>query len=210
MIVPFPKEFVPEEQAVPYTLPLEDYDTIQSFSHNGFEVKYGLTAGFAGSIAIMAHKDKLIREYCPLDAYERFQSVPDAEKWLERSGGAGFFMLLRDEEVSNQTRIQRLVGYGWTADKSHPVIPGSETALEIRIGQAARGEGLAAGFGRIILAASRVVYGRQNFWLETWASNLPAVQAAYRMGFEKVQEIPQIRAVGLSDVADRRFLMALR
>jgi RimJ/RimL family protein N-acetyltransferase len=186
-----------------HTMEVEDRDALEALSHNGYEIRYGLTAAYAGSIAVLANQSH-IKEFSPKDSAERFTTIPDSEDWLKKSGGVGMFILLKDDD-----RVQRVAGYGWTTPKVNPAIPGSQTAFEIRLGESARWQNLAAPFGRLILAGSSAIYGSRNFWLETWESNTAAVRAFHRMGFEISGAFPQKRQDSRGrDYDDRRLFMS--
>jgi hypothetical protein len=88
----------------------------------------------------------------------------------------------------------KLAGYGWTGPElAEPpkaetilgdpeeieakrarfidLMQGFETTLALRISEEYTGLGLAVPFTKLIVAASNVVYGAQDFWLDTWKSN---------------------------------------
>jgi RimJ/RimL family protein N-acetyltransferase len=199
-------EFLDESYTLPaHTMEAEDRDALEALSHNGYEIRYGLTAAYAGSIAVLANQGH-IREFSPKDAADRFKTIPDSEKWLAGSGGVGMFILLKDDDW-----VQRVAGYGWTTPRENPAIPGSQTAFEIRLGESARDKKLAATFGRMIIAGSAAIYGSRNFWLETWESNSAAVRAFHRIGFEITGAFPQKRQDTIGrEYEDHRLFMALK
>src|ERR1700712_1337685 len=73
----------------------------------GYSVATRLTKYYAGAVGLMGAQ-RHIREYCPRDAtLARFGSLASTEKWLQKGGGRGMFLLLRGIGPDAQ-----LEGYG--------------------------------------------------------------------------------------------------
>ncbi len=80
----------------------------------------------------------------------------------------------------------------------------------MRVGEASQGQGLATPFSRLILAGSATLYGSQDMWLETWASDGAAVHIYHKLGFEDVDsQVDQRPTAGGQTVADTRLYMSL-
>ena len=189
MAEPYPTKFLEGTQALlPERMQQEDRDALAALAEHEYEIRYGLTAAYAGSVAVLAREPHIVK-YCPEDSTaERFDTIPDAENWLERSGGRAVFLLLKDDE-----RVQRLAGYGWTG----PMAAGEEadpaTEFAFRIGEASKGHHLARPFGNLILAASRSMHGAHDFRAVTWRSNEPALRAMLRMDFDIYDKVKEKR-----------------
>jgi ribosomal protein S18 acetylase RimI-like enzyme len=169
----------------------------------GYEVHLGLTPDFAGAIAAMA-LEPAIREYCPKDATERFTDQAATEHWLSKRR-AVFLLLKRDDKD-----VLHLVGYGWAGPGTSVQVPEGQTTFALRVGEAGQGQGLAEPFSWLIVAATAILYGARNFWLETWASNGAAVHVYHKLDFETVSEVPSERPTANGQkVADTRVYMDL-
>lgn len=198
--------FAESTQPLPDTLDVENAERVLALAHRGFEVRQGLTAYYAGSVAVMALQPH-IKRVCPNDATDaRFGSEASTAEWLNKDGGRNMFVLLKDQERLGQ----RLVGYGWTGPATVDELPGSETTFAVRLGKEAVGKHLSLSFTSLIIAGSREMFGSQNFWLETWESNQPAVATYKKAGFEIVQAMPEIRGKGRQKkYLDARLFMTL-
>lgn len=172
-------------------------------SERGYEVHVGLTPELADQILRMS-REPSIREFCPKDSGQRFSDRPAAERWLSK--GRALFVLLKRQPDDGLT----LAGYGWAGSGTSPEVPGGQTTFAIRIGEAGQGQGLAAPFSWLIIAGSAALYGAQDFWLETWASNGGAVHIYHKLGFETVAEKPDQRLNGAGEtINDTRLYMSL-
>ena len=176
---------------------------IKQLADKGYEVHPGLTREFANTISRMCLQPS-IKEYCPNDSGKRFADRAAAQHWLAK--GRGVFLLLKRLENG---RLE-LVGYGWAGKASSSQVPNGQTTFALRIGEAGQGQGLAAPFARLIVAAAAKLYGAQDLWLETWGSNGGAVHVYHKIGFQTVAEQPGQRPTpGGSTVADTRVYMSL-
>lgn len=175
-------------------------EAAQHLTTQGYEVRLGLTPAYAEQILTMAQEPN-IREYCPKDSSERFAGREATEHWLSK--GRAFFLLVKRED-------QSLVGYGWAGPAANAHVPAGEVTFALRIGEAGHGQGLAAPFSWLIVAATAKLYEAQKFWLETWTSNGAAVHIYHKLGFETVAEAPGHRpTAGGGQVADTRLYMQL-
>jgi ribosomal protein S18 acetylase RimI-like enzyme len=144
-----------------------------------------------------------IKEYCPKDSSERFTDRQTTAEWLSKKRAT--YLLL---QTLDDGKLE-LAGYGWVGTKQSSQVPGGETTFSLRVGEGHQGRGLAAPFSVSMLAAATAMYGAQNMWLETWASNGGAVHIYHKLGFSDVTETHEQRPslVGHS-VADTRIYMA--
>lgn len=173
----------------------------------GFTVGTGLTEYFAGAIGVMAYQLH-IGEYCPRDATEaRFGSLESTEKWLQKGGGRGMFLLL-----SNQGRS--LEGYGWTGLEPCDQLPDHPITSAYRIGARARTQRLGPDFIQAVVSGTNALYAPgEGIGLETWKSNR-AARLYPRLGFELIAEAAEDElrptlspdVVG-GEVLDRRLYM---
>lgn len=174
----------------------------QQLSSQGLEVHMGMTTEVAKQILAMSG-EPAIREYCPKDLSERFRNQAAAEKWLAK--GRAFFMLYK----RSGDRLVPL-GYGWTGPAASQQVPAGQTTFALRIAEAGHGQGLAAPFSWVVIAVSAQLYGLEDFWLETWASNGAAVHIYHKLGFEDVTEVPSQRPRPSGEsVQDTRIYMDL-
>lgn len=136
----------------------------------GFTVATGLTEYFAGAVGVMGYQPH-IREYCPKDATEsRFGTLTSTEKWLQKGGGRGMFLLLRGEGNDAQ-----LTGYGWTGVEPCEQLPDHPITSAYRIGEQGKGQKLSKAFIQIVVSATNALYAPgEGIGLETWKSNLAA------------------------------------
>lgn len=168
----------------------------------GYEVHHGLTPAFADQILAMSQQPS-IREFCPKDSAQRFADQAATKRWLAK-GRETFLLLKRDGDSLS------LVGYGWAGAASSPHVPAGRTTFAIRIGEAGQGQGLATPFAWLIVAATAVLYGAKDLWLETWASNGGAVHVYHKLGFKTVAEKPDQRPRPNGEtVADTRLYMTI-
>jgi hypothetical protein len=206
----YPRDFFEQERAlVPERMQEEDRDAIESLAHNGYEVKYGLTAGYAGSIAVMAMEPE-IAQFHPDDHMERFTTIDDTERWLEY--GRAVFLLLKHGEY-----VPKLAGYGWTSPQQNPAYSRSETHFAMRISEQEETgvevfsdwKLVAAPFGRLIIAASRDMHGAHDFWLETWQQD-PTRFAYDEIGFKVIGNFRSKRAgPSHENIEDTRLFMTM-
>lgn len=133
----------------------------------GFAVAAGLTEYFAGAVGVMGYQAH-IREYCPKDATEsRFGTLQSTEKWLQKGGGRGMFLLLRGEGNSSQ-----LEGYGWTGVEQCEELPEHPITSAFRIGERGLGQGLGKDFVQVVVSGTNALYAHgEGIGLETWRSN---------------------------------------
>ncbi len=175
----------------------------------GFTVATGLTEYFAGAVGLMGYQEH-IREYCPKDATEsRFGSLQSTQKWLQKGGGRGMFLLLRGQGNGAQ-----LEGYGWTGVEPCDELPDHPITSAYRIGERGRGQRLGKDFIQVVVSGTNTLYAPgEGIGLETWRSNRAA--GIYpRVGFILLAEAPddELRPTlkpGTPDgkVMDRRLYM---
>ncbi len=200
----FPNSFADETKPVPSVgLGQPAVEAVQQLAAKGYEVHFGLTPELAQALTVMARQPS-IQTYCPNDSGRRFTNQAAAGHWLAKR--RGMFLLLKRTDDSKL----RLAGYGWAGNETSSLVPGGETTFALRVGEAGQGQGLATPFAWLIVAASAVLYGAQNMWLETWGSNGGAVHVYHKIGFINVVEVPGQRP--LPDgraVDDSRIYMSL-
>lgn len=200
----FPSSFEDSTHKVPGDkLGTLGVEAAQKLADQGYEVHHGLTTDMADAIIAMALEPG-IREYCPNDCGRRFANKESTSEWLAKERGT--FLLLKRNDQNELS----LAGYGWVGAETNSKVPGGETTFAIRIGEQHQGKGLASPFARLIVSGASAVYGAQNMWLETWASNGGAVHTYHKIGFTDVAEEPGERkkADGSSE-ADTRLYMSL-
>lgn len=196
----FPDQFDQDTPPLPKELGPAGAEAVQKLAERGYEVRFGLTPEIADSIAVMARQPG-IREYCPKDCSQRFKDRAAMEHWLQK--GRAMFVLIKKEGSC-------LAGYGWAGPGSSQHVPGGENTFAVRIGEAGQGQGLAAPFSWLIIAATNVLFGAKDFWLETWASNGGAVHIYHKIGFETVNEQADERPTKDDQtIADTRVYMTL-
>jgi GNAT superfamily N-acetyltransferase len=179
-------------------------EAAQKLAAQGYEVHIGLTPELADQILAMS-RQPAIREYCPKDSSERFADRAATEHWLAGKGRAVFLLFKKTDDESLQ-----LAGYGWSGPVSSSHAPGGETTFALRVGEVGHGQGLAAPFSWLIIAASAALYGARDFWLETWGSNGAAIHIYHKIGFETVDEEPGERLnTDGQKIADNRIYMLL-
>lgn len=203
-MIPFPDTFSESTQAVPEaSLGEKGAEAVKKLADQGYEVHAGLTPELAQAISAMALEPS-IRTYCPKDSSQRFADKASTERWLSKK--RGMFLLLKRADNGSLS----LAGYGWVGSGSNSRIPAGETTFALRIGEAGQGQGLATPFSWLIVAASAVLYGAHNMWLETWSSNAGAVHIYHKIGFVTVAEEPDKRPVPDAEAADDiRIYMSL-
>jgi hypothetical protein len=178
-------------------------EAARKLAERGYEVHAGLTSELAAQVLTMSTEPS-IREFCPKDLSERFIDRAATERWLAKKRAA--FLLFRREDSGSLG----LAGYGWSGAGSNHYAPKGDTTFAVRIGEAGQGHGLAAPFSWLIIAASTYLYGAQDFWLETWASNGGAVHIYHKIGFVTVAEQSSERLVpDGKTITDTRIYMSL-
>lgn len=169
----------------------------------GFTVAIGLTEYFAGAVGVMGYQDH-IREYCPKDVTEsRFGTLQSTEKWLQRGGGRGMFLLLHGEGNNAQ-----LEGYGWTGDEPCDQLPDHPITSAYRIGERAQGRGLGKNFVQAVVSGTNALYApSEGIGLETWRSN-NAAGLYLKVGFIAISEASQdeLRPTLNPDAVDGKVL----
>lgn len=173
-------------------------ESLETLRAQGFKLKIGATESTQHQLKALS-KEPAIREYCPNDLGRRFGDEEMFKKWLGK--GRVLVTLCAGDQI---------VGYGWTGEgKSNKISEGSNT-FAIRLGISASGKGLATPFARLIIEFSNLIFGLDNFWLETWQSNGGAVHIYHKIGFEDVttEESKRKTADG-SEVDDVRIYMRL-
>lgn len=179
-----------------------DKDLLDYLETAGYELHRGLTTEIAEKIIEMA-LEPAICEYCPNDSGSRFIDLDATRQWLQK--GRAVFLLMRKQDNGLE-----LAGYGWTGKGSSKWVKDGQTTFAIRIGKAGQGQGLATPFSRLIVSASAIKYGAQDFWLETWASNAAAVHIYHKIGFVDVaQELSERPSLKEGTVSDTRLYMTL-
>jgi ribosomal protein S18 acetylase RimI-like enzyme len=200
---PYPKAFADQTTKLDGSL-FNSYDAelLGQLAKNNYQVHYELTKEFAKDITKMCNEPS-IKEYCPNDLARRFSSLISTERWLLK-GRAVFLLLKKTDNGLN------LVGYGWAGQEKSPQVLKGESTFAIRIGEAGQGNGLATPFSRLIVSASAEIFGAQNMWLETWASNGGAVHIYHKIGFKDVAAVVGSRSKANGrKVADTRLYMSL-
>ena len=169
----------------------------------GFTVATGLTEYFAGAVGVMGYQPH-IREYCPKDATEsRFGTLQSTEKWLQKGGGRGMFLLLRGEGKGAQ-----LEGYGWTGIEPCKELPEHPITSAYRIGERGLGQGLGKDFVQVVVSGTNAIYApSEGIGLETWRSN-HAASLYPKVGFVALAEAPQdeFRPTLQLDAVDAKIL----
>lgn len=201
---PFPSTFAAKTQPLSDSVLSGNYlEDAKLLTGKGYEVHIGLTPEMADRILTMSREPN-IREYCPKDSSERFADRASTERWLTRSRAA--FLLFKKADNGELS----LAGYGWSGTGLNDHVPGGKTTFALRVGEAGQGQGLAAPFSRLIIAATAGLYGARDFWLETWASNGAAVHIYHKIGFETVTEQPGERPSSDGQkIPDTRIYMSL-
>lgn len=176
---------------------------LERLREKGFTVATGLTEYFAGVISVMGYQPH-IREYCPKDATEsRFGTLHSTEKWLQKGGGRGMFLLLRGESDNAQ-----LEGYGWTGVEPCEELPNHPITSAYRIGERGQGQGLGKDFVQVVVSGTNALYAPdEGIGLETWKSN-PAASLYPKVGFVALAEAPEdeLRPTLEPDAVDGKIL----
>lgn len=198
----FPNKFDEATHPLPDGLGQAGTEAAQQLAGSGYEVQFGLTPELADAISAMSQEPS-IREYCPKDCGKRFKDKAATEHWLGKKR-AVFVLLKREGDGLS------LAGYGWAGPGSSSHAPGGKNTFAVRIGEAGQGQGLAAPFSWLIVAASAALFGAKNFWLETWASNGGAVHVYHKIGFKTVDEQADKRPTREGQtISDTRVYMTL-
>jgi hypothetical protein len=169
----------------------------------GYAIAVGLTEYFAGAVGVMGYQSH-IREYCPKDATEaRFGTLQSTEKWLQKGGGRGMFLLLRGEGGNAQ-----LEGYGWTGVEPCEQLPDHPITSAYRIGERAQGRGLSKDFVQAVVSGTNALYADgAGIGLETWRSN-SAAGIYPSVGFALLAQAPEdeLRPTLSHDAVDGKVL----
>ena len=170
----------------------------------GFFVVTGLTEYFAGAVGIMGYQSH-IREYCPKDSTEsRFGTLQSTEKWLQKGGGRGIFLLLRGQQGHNP----QLEGYGWTGVEPCDSLPDHPITSAYRIGERAQGQGLGKDFVQVVVSGTNARYAPgEGIGLETWRSN-SAASLYPKVGFVLLAEAvkDELRPTLIPDAVDSKIV----
>lgn len=187
-------------------LPLEQLSTAgqqaaQDLAAKGYTVELGLTPTALAQIQAI-YRQPSIQAYCLRDSTQRFADAAAAQQWLSK--GRAAFLLYRLDEPTH------LAGYGWSGRETSPHVADSETTYAIRINEADQGHGLARPYSKLIIEATKVLYGGQHFWLEAWASNAAGVHTYGKLGFVEVgREASERPLADSTAIADTRLYMEL-
>jgi hypothetical protein len=158
---------------------------LSRLKEKGFSLAVGVSEYFAGAVGVMGYQDD-IREYCPKDAASRFPTIEAFEKWLQKGGGRGMFLLL-----SGEGRQAQLEGYGWTGFEPCPELPDHPITSAFRIGKRSAGQGLGKDFVQVVVSGTNSLFTEgEGIGLETWKSNRAAGMYP-GVGFELVAEAPE-------------------
>lgn len=182
----FPTGFVERVEALDEGIGQRGDAALVRLREKGFIVATGLTKYFASAVGAMGCQVH-IREYCPKDATEsRFGTLQSTEKWLQKGGGRGMFLLLRGEGDNAQ-----LEGYGWTGVEPCVELPEHPITSAYRIGQRGQGQGLGKDFVQVVVSGTNAVYAPgEGVGLETWRSN-HAANLYPKVGFVAIAEAPE-------------------
>lgn len=166
----FPQGFAERSQTLDRDIGQLGNDALARLQEKGLIVATGLTVYFAGAISIMGRQQH-IREYCPKDSTPaRFGTLRSTEKWLQKGGGRGMFMLLQGKESD-----ARLIGYGWTGVERNTCLPDHPITSAYRIGEEGLGKRLSRDFTQVIVSGTHALYAPDDgIGLETWKSNKAA------------------------------------
>lgn len=169
----------------------------------GYTVATGLTEYFAGAVGVMGYQSH-IREYCPKDSTEsRFGTLPSTEKWLQKGGGRGMFLLLQGDGINAQ-----LEGYGWTGVEACDELPDHPITSAYRIGERGQGQGLGKDFIQVVVSGTNSLYApSEGIGLETWRSN-HAAGMYNKVGFVLLAEAreDELRPTLQPDAVDGKVL----
>ncbi len=179
----FPNGFVERVEILEPGIGQRGDAALARLHEKGLKVAAGLTEYFAGAVGIMGYQQS-IREYCPKDATEaRFGSLESTERWLQKGGGRGMFLLLHDEG-----RNAQLEGYGWTGVEPCDALPDHPITSAYRIGERAQGKGYGKDFIQVVVSGTNALYAPgEGIGLETWKSN-HAAGMYLKVGFVLVAE----------------------
>jgi hypothetical protein len=182
----FPNSFADKPIAITQDLGETGNAAIKRLSERGFTVVTGLTVPYTRAIGIMGQQPH-IAEYCPRDATAaRFVTPETTQEWLKKGGGRAMFLLL-SQVVNKQGEAagQRLEGYGWTGlEPDEDNLPDHPITSAYRLGATALRKHLSGDFARVIIQATHALYApADNIGLETWESNVGAVELYKKLGF---------------------------
>lgn len=159
-------------------------NAIKKLGEAGLRVQLGMEPEDLEDIQEIANSNA-VREFCPNDLAARFGNEQMARKWLKN--GKGVFELR-----ANNPRDD-LAGYGWTGPKQVMEVPGGDTTFAVRLSPKYSGRHLGTPFAQAIVAGSQTTFGKQNIWLETWASNVRAVGSYLHAGAQLVENTDSYR-----------------
>jgi hypothetical protein len=187
--------FTRESHPLPASLTEEpERIAAEILADEGYEIRHGLTALFAGQIIEMAATANNIRRFYPEDrSEERFGSDVAVKDWLANKG-KGVFLMLQDREKPGRENIgRRLMGYAWVARETTAAYDDGKTEFAFRAKDEANKPGLTIPFAVLAVAAARKMFGANLFWAETWGSNTRALDTYRSVGFTEVSETPWVR-----------------
>jgi hypothetical protein len=179
----FPTKFANQIEVLHDGIGLRGDESLLRLREKGYSVAVGVTEYFAGAISVMGYQ-RSIREYCPRDATEsRFASQGSTEKWLQKNGGRGMFLLLSGSEDNKQ-----LEGYSWTGIEQCEELPDHPITSAYRIGERSQGKGLGKDFVQAVVSGTNALFADgEGIGLETWKSN-PAADMYLKVGFLFIAE----------------------
>ena len=182
----FPTDFAERTETLDGGIGQRGDAALERMKEKGFTIATGLTEYFAGAIGVMGYQGH-IREYCPKDSTEaRFGTLQSTEKWLQKGGGRGMFLLLRGEGNNAQ-----LEGYGWTGVEPCDELPDHPITSAYRIGERGQRQGLGKDFVQAVVSGTNTLYAPgEGIGLETWRSN-HAASLYPKVGFVAISEAPE-------------------
>jgi ribosomal protein S18 acetylase RimI-like enzyme len=176
---------------------------LTEIEEKGYEVHLLLTEQSAKQIITMSREPDIL-EYCPNDAANRFKDIETAKTWVGKKRAMVTLM------KKNADNTLALAGYGWVGHESDPHAKNGTTTWAVRIGEDYQGQKLATPFCALIVFATAKIYGLDNYWLATWASNPAAVHIYHKLGFIDVNEVSGTRQDLMgNEVSDKRIYMEL-
>ncbi|MDB5163877.1 MAG: hypothetical protein JWS12_495 [Candidatus Saccharibacteria bacterium] len=202
-MVSFPTGFTERAVTIEGNIGQRGDAALVRLQEKGFTVVTGLTEYFAGAVGVMGYQGH-IREYCPKDSTEsRFGTLQSTEKWLQKGGGRGMFLLLRGE--GNNTQLE---GYGWTGVEPCEELPDHPITSAYRVGERGKGQGLGKDFVQVVVSGTNTLYAPgEGVGLETWRSN-HAANLYPRVGFVPLSEAAEdeLRPSLQQDAVDGKVL----
>lgn len=175
-------------------------ESLSVLEAKGFAVQIGLTKEDSETLSVLSTQES-IREYCPKDCAERFANLATTEKWLSK-GRVAFLLKERENGM--------VAGYGWAGPGTNEHVPGANITGALRLSELYQGQGLATPFLSVILDYTRTNWPNESMWFETWQSNAGAVHIYKKLGFETVDQKPDIRPTASGGTTkDIRLFMKL-